>query len=65
MTSLFGRNPAAIAVVGVLLLIAGLAIHAAILPWIGGALLVIGGVKAAAGRRWRGPARDKDQDRSW
>jgi membrane protein implicated in regulation of membrane protease activity len=69
MTTLFGRNPALMAVIGAVLLIAGLAIHAVLMPWIGGALLVIGGVKAALGRRLRGPARDqdrdRDRDRSW
>jgi len=65
MTTLFGRNPALMAVIGAVLLIAGLVIHAVLMPWIGGALLVIGGIKAVAGRRQPGPARDRDQDRSW
>jgi len=65
MTTLFGRNPALMAVIGAVLLIAGLVIHAVLMPWIGGALLVIGGIKAVAGRRRSGPARDRDQDRSW
>ena len=67
MTTLFGRNPALMAVIGAVLLITGLVIHAVLMPWIGGALLVIGGIKAVAGRRRPGPARDRDrdQDRSW
>jgi threonine/homoserine/homoserine lactone efflux protein len=65
MIFLFGRNPVAIAIVGAVLLIAGLAIHATILPWIGGALLAIGGVQTALRRRSRGPARPQDRDGSW
>jgi hypothetical protein len=65
MTTLFGRNPALMAVIGAVLLIAGLVIHAVLMPWIGGALLVIGGIKAVAGRRHHAPARDRDQDGSW
>lgn len=65
MTTLFGRNPALMAVIGAVLLIAGLVIHAVLMPWIGGALLVIGGIKAVAGRRRPTPTRDRDQDGSW
>jgi hypothetical protein len=67
MTTLFGRNPALMAVIGAVLLIAGLVIHAVLMPWIGGALLIIGGIKAVAGRRRPAPARDwdRDQDGSW
>jgi hypothetical protein len=56
VTSLFGRNPVAMAVVGAALLVAGLVVHALFLPWIGGALLVVGGVKTAARVHRRGPA---------
>jgi threonine/homoserine/homoserine lactone efflux protein len=65
MIFLFGRNPVAVAIIGAMLLIAGLASHATILPWIGGALLAVGGVKTVLGRRSRGPARPQDRDGSW
>ena len=67
MTTLFGRNPALMAVIGAVLLIAGLVIHAVLMPWIGGALLVIGGIKAVASRRPHAPAQgqDRDRDQSW
>lgn len=66
MTSLFGRNPVAMAVLGVVLLAGGLAMHARFLPWIGGVLLVVGGIKAAVGAGRRGPAgggADRGSDR--
>jgi hypothetical protein len=54
MTSLFGRNPVAMAILGVVMLAGGLAMHSRFLPWIGGVLLVVGGVKTAAGAGRRG-----------
>ncbi|HEU5416836.1 MAG TPA: hypothetical protein VFV41_04015 [Streptosporangiaceae bacterium] len=45
MISLFGRNPVVTFIVGIALLVGGLALHSKFLPWIGGALLVIGGAK--------------------
>ena len=64
MTSLFGRNPVAMAVIGAALLIAGLALHSLLIPWIGGALVVVGAVKTAARLHERGPVGGKDDDRS-
>lgn len=46
VTSLFGRNPVLMAIVGIALLAGGLAMHARYLPWIGGFLLIFGGAKA-------------------
>ena len=64
MTSLFGRNPVAMAVIGAALLAIGLALHSLLLPWIGGALLVVAGVKTAARVRRRGPGGGRDEGRS-
>jgi len=44
---LFGRNPVVVFIAGIALLVGGLALHATFLPWIGGALLLIGGTKTA------------------
>jgi len=64
VTSLFGRNPIAMAVIGAALLAIGLAMHSLLMPWIGGALLVLGGVKTAAYGLKRGPGGGKDEGRS-
>ena len=64
MTSLFGRNPVAMAVVGAALLVIGFATHSHFMPWIGGALLLVGGGKAVIGLRKRGPGDGKGEDRS-
>ncbi len=50
MTTLFGRNPVVTAVIGAALLAIGLAVHAPLLPWVGGALIVVGIVRLASGR---------------
>jgi membrane protein implicated in regulation of membrane protease activity len=64
VTSLFGRNPVAMAVVGAALLAIGLATHSHFMPWIGSVLLAVGGVKTAIGWRNRGPGDGKGEDRS-
>jgi hypothetical protein len=46
VTTLFGRNPVVMAILGAALIVAGLAAHARILPFIGGFLLIAGGVRA-------------------
>jgi membrane protein implicated in regulation of membrane protease activity len=53
MTTLLGRNPVVTAVVGAALVAIGLAGHALLLPWVGGALIVVGVVRFASGRRGR------------
>jgi hypothetical protein len=63
VTSLFGRNPVAIAVIGVALLVIGLTTHSLVLPWIGGVLIAVGGVRIALGLQKRGPADDRYEDR--
>jgi hypothetical protein len=64
VTSLFGRNPVATAVIGAALLAVGLTMHSLLMPWIGGALLVVGGVKVAARGLKRGPDGGNDEGRS-
>ena len=64
MTSLFGRNPVAIAVIGAALLAVGLAAHSLLMPWIGGALLVVGGAKAVTRLQKRSLDRGKSDDGS-
>jgi hypothetical protein len=54
VTSLFGRNPVAVAVIGAILLGAGLMIHARLLPWVGGGLVAVGGIRALIGLAQRG-----------
>ena len=54
MTSLFGRNPVAVAVIGAVLLGVGLVIHARLLPWVGGGLVAAGGIRALIGLAHRG-----------
>jgi membrane protein implicated in regulation of membrane protease activity len=54
VTSLFGRNPVAVAVIGAILLGAGLVIHARLLPWVGGGLVAVGGLRALIGLAQRG-----------
>jgi hypothetical protein len=56
MTSLFGRNPLITALIGVTLIVIGLAGHAPLMPWIGGGLVVVGGVRAAIGSHNRDSA---------
>jgi hypothetical protein len=63
VTSLFGRNPVAIAVIGVALLVIGLTTHSLVLPWIGGVLIAVGGCRIALGLQKRGPADDRYEDR--
>jgi membrane protein implicated in regulation of membrane protease activity len=48
--TLFGRNPVVTTVVGAALLAIGLVVHALLLPWVGGALIVVGIVRFASGR---------------
>jgi membrane protein implicated in regulation of membrane protease activity len=64
VTSLFGRNPIAMIVIGAALVAVGLAFHALLLPWIGGALFVVGGVKTLALLHRRGPADSNGDGRS-
>ena len=45
MIMLFGGNPVVVFIAGIVLIAGGLALHATILPWIGGALLIVGAVK--------------------
>ena len=54
MTTLLGRNPVVTAVIGAALLAIGLAVHALLLPWVGGALIVVGVVRLATGQGRRG-----------
>jgi hypothetical protein len=63
VTSLFGRNPVAIAVVGVALLVIGLTTHSLVMPWIGGVLVAVGGGRTVLGLQKRGPADGRDEDR--
>ena len=56
MIILFGRNPVVVAVAGAALLVIGLTTHSHFMPWIGGALLAVGGIKTVARMRRRGPA---------
>lgn len=63
MTSFFGRNPVAMAVIGVALLVIGLAIHSPFMPWIGGVLLAVGGGRIAIGLQRHGPADGNGEDR--
>ena len=60
MTSIFGRNPVAMAVIGAALLVIGLTTHSHFMPWIGGALLVVGGVKTATRLHKRESAHGQD-----
>jgi membrane protein implicated in regulation of membrane protease activity len=64
VTSLFGRNPIAIAVIGAALLLIGLTTHSVFMPWIGGALLAVGAVKTAIWLQKRGPADSNGDGRS-
>jgi hypothetical protein len=50
MLRLFGGNPLITALIGMTLLVIGLAGHSPLMPWIGGALIVVGGLKTMAGR---------------
>ena len=50
VTTLFGRNPVVTAVAVAALLAIGLVVHALLLPWVGGALIVAGIVRFASGR---------------
>jgi membrane protein implicated in regulation of membrane protease activity len=51
MLLLFGRNPVIVFIAGIVLLAGGLALHTTFLPWIGGALIVVGGVKTVLQRK--------------
>jgi membrane protein implicated in regulation of membrane protease activity len=63
VTSLFGRNPIAMAVIGAALLVIGLTTHSLFMPWIGGALLAVGAVKTATRLQKRGPADSEGEGR--
>jgi hypothetical protein len=52
------------AVIGAALLAIGLTMHSLLMPWIGGALLVVGSVKAAAHGLKRGQDGGQDDGRS-